>query len=104
MSEKLTVRLATRCELLEKRVVIIRSLLKTLRTIPPTETILLDALDSPIRDYEDAVVEVSGMKEEVDYIVSRDLQDFKQSRVPALTAADYLAGTGIDPVARSGTG
>ena len=75
-----------------KSATIIRSLLKTLRTIPATEAILIDALDSPIRDYEDAVVEVSAMKEQVDFIISRDLRDFSRSRVPTLTAADYLAG------------
>ena len=78
--------------LLRKRSGIIRSLLKTLSTIPATETILLDALDSPISDYEDAVVEVSAIKERIDLIVSRDLRDFKQSRISVLTAADYLAG------------
>ncbi len=78
--------------LLQKRSAIIRSLLKTLSTIPVTETILLDALDSPITDYEDAVVEVSALKEQIDFIVSRDLQDFERSRIPALTAADYLVG------------
>ncbi len=83
-------------KLLEKRSVVIRSLLKTLRTIPVTEAILLDALDSPIGDYEDAVVEVSALKEGIACIVSRVLQDFKRSRVPALTAADYIAGTGVD--------
>ena len=82
--------------LVKKRPVVIRSLLKTLRTIPATETILLDALDSPIGDYEDAVVEVSALKEGIDYIVSRDFQDFRRSRVPALTAADYLAGIGLE--------
>ena len=78
--------------LLRKRSGIIRSLLKTLSTIPATETILLDALDSPISDYEDAVVEVSAIKERIDLIVSRDLRDFEQSRISVLTAADYLVG------------
>ena len=78
--------------LLRKRSGIIRALLKTLSTIPATETILSDALDSPISDYEDAVVEVSAIKERIDLIVSRDLRDFKQSRISVLTAADYLAG------------
>ena len=81
--------------LLQKRSGIIRSLLKTLSTIPVTETILLDALDSPIDDYEDAVVEVSALKEKIDLIVSRDLRDFVHSRIPVLTAADYLAGIGL---------
>ena len=83
-------------KLLEKRSVIVRSLLKTLRTIPVTETLLLGALDSPIDDYEDAVVEVSALREGIDYIVSRDLRDFKRSRVPSLTASDYIAGIGIE--------
>ena len=75
--------------LLKIRPVITRSLLKTLSTIPVTESILLDALDSPIPD---AVVEASAVKEQIDFIISRDLRDFEQSRIPVLTAADYLAG------------
>lgn len=78
--------------LLQKRSSIIRSLLKTLSTISVTETILIDALDSPIDDYEDAVVEVFAIKEQIDLIISRDLRDFAHARIPVLTAADYLAG------------
>ena len=75
-----------------KQSTIIRSLLRTLQAIPTTATILTAALDSPIGDYEDAVVEVSGLQAEVDLIITRDLGDYSQSRVPVLTAADYLAG------------
>lgn len=74
-----------------KRGLIIRSLLKTLSTIFATGTILLDALDSTVDDYEYAVMEVSVMKTNIDYIIFRDLQDFKRSRVPSLTAPEYIA-------------
>jgi predicted nucleic acid-binding protein len=77
-----------------KRSSIIRRLLDTLQTIPATGQILRDALDSPIQDYEDAVIEVSALTNGIEFIVTRDLRDFSNSRVPVLTAREYLALSG----------
>ena len=75
----------------DRRPAIIRRLLHALQTIPVTASILGDALDSPIHDYEDAVVEVSALAEGVELIVTRDLRDFASARIPAVTAREYLA-------------
>lgn len=74
-----------------KRTPIIRRLLDTLQTIPATAEILRDALDSPVGDYEDAVVEVSALANEIEFIVTRDLRDFSTSRVAIVTPREYLA-------------
>ncbi|UCH97408.1 MAG: PIN domain-containing protein [Candidatus Aminicenantes bacterium] len=66
------------------------SLLDIFTTIPVTEKILRDSLDSPINDFEDAVVEVSSMKKKVEYIITRDMSDFNSSRVKALTPSQFL--------------
>ena len=70
---------------------VIVGLLNTFTIIPTTETILRDALNSPIGDYEDAVIEVSALKEEVDCIVTRNLSDFKSGRADSYTAAEVLS-------------
>lgn len=66
------------------------SLLNIFTTIPVTEKILRDSLDSPVNDFENAVVEVSSMKKKVDYIITRDMSDFASSRVKALTPSQFL--------------
>lgn len=68
----------------------ITALLDIFKVIPIDEFILRDALISPISDYEDAVIEVSSMKHNVDYIISRNISDFKLSRIPAYTPEQFL--------------
>src|SRR5574344_680039 len=63
----------------------ITALLDIFNIIPIDETILRDSLISPISDYEDAVIEVSSMKTNIDYIISRNISDFKSSRIPTYT-------------------
>ena len=54
------------------------------------ESILRDSLISPISDYEDAVIEVSSMKNNLDYIITRNISDFKLSRIPSLTPEQFF--------------
>ena len=70
---------------------IISRILDVFSTIPITEAILRDALHSRIRDYEDAVVESSCLRNEIELIVSRNLRDFRQSRVKAVSPKEYVA-------------
>jgi predicted nucleic acid-binding protein len=60
-----------------------------LTVIPATQIILKQALLSPISDYEDAVIEVSAIQSKIDFIISRNLHDFKKSRIPTLTPEQY---------------
>ena len=59
--------------------------------IPITETILRKAFNSKISDFEDAVIEVSSFENEIDYIVTRNLNDFKKSSVKSLSPTEFLA-------------
>lgn len=68
----------------------ISALLDIFNIIPIDETILRDSLISPISDYEDAVIEVSSMKTNIDYIISRNISDFKSSRIPTYTPEQFL--------------
>jgi predicted nucleic acid-binding protein len=54
------------------------------------ENVLRSAILSPVRDYEDAVVEISAKRYGLDYIVSRNIADFKNARIPALLPEDFL--------------
>jgi hypothetical protein len=68
----------------------ITALLDIFHVIPIDESILRDSLISPIADYEDAVIEVSSMKTNIDYIISRNISDFKSSRIPTYTPEQFF--------------
>lgn len=69
---------------------IISSLLDIFHVIPIDETILKNSLLSPITDYEDAVIEVSAVAFDIDYILSRNISDFKQSHIPTYTPEQFF--------------
>lgn len=58
--------------------------------IPVTEDILRKALNSQINNYEDAIIEISSLKNEVNCIITRNLSDFKNSNIKALSASEFL--------------
>ena len=69
---------------------VLTEILNIFFTIPVNDMILRESLNSPISDFEDAVIEVSSMKAKIDYIITRDMGDFKTSRVNALTPTEFL--------------
>ena len=52
---------------------------------------LLKATDMNFSDYEDAVQAVCAMRIKADYIVTRNVKDYKNSKVPAVTPAELFA-------------
>jgi predicted nucleic acid-binding protein len=52
--------------------------------------LLEKALASEIDDFEDAVIEVSSSKEKAEYILTRNIRDFKKSIVNAITPEELL--------------
>ena len=68
----------------------INSILDVFHVIPITEKILRIAIKSEITDYEDAVIESSGLEKEIDFIITRDKNDFKKSKIPSLTPKQFL--------------
>ena len=69
---------------------VLTSVLNIFTIMPLHDAILRDSLNSPIGDFEDAVIEVSSMAEKVDCIITRNMSDFKASRVKALTPTEFL--------------
>ena len=51
----------------------------------------LFAAHSGIADFEDAVVAEAARSAKLDYIVTRNVPDYKNSEVPAISPHDYLA-------------
>ena len=50
----------------------------------------IDALASPVSDYEDAVVERVSVKADMDYIITRNVKDYQQGMVKAISPDDFI--------------
>jgi len=70
---------------------VLNEILDMFKIIPITETILRKALNSNINDFEDAVIEISSQENEIDYIVTRNLDDFKKSNIKSVSPSEFLA-------------
>ena len=73
-----------------KRNKIIAKLLDYLIVLTANEKVLRNALDSQIEDYEDAVIDELSYRETIDFLVTRDLKDFKKSRSKIYTASEAV--------------
>lgn len=50
----------------------------------------MEALASPINDYEDAVVEKVASSKKMDYIVTRNIKDYKEGTVKVILPDDFI--------------
>jgi len=66
-------------------------IMKRFKVIEINEIILNKSLYSDIDDYEDAVIEVSASENNVDYIITRNIKDFRKSIIKAITPEELLA-------------
>lgn len=68
----------------------IRGFIGLFKVVPIDEAVCLSALDSSEPDFEDGIVRVIAESEKVDFILTRDFDAYRDSRVKALTAKRYL--------------
>ena len=61
------------------------------KIIEINENLLGKALSSEIDDFEDAVIEVSSIEKNAEYIVTRNIKDFKKSVINAITPEELIA-------------
>jgi len=64
--------------------------MKRFTVIEINEELLNKALNSKIDDFEDVVIEVSAIDRNADYIITRNIQDFKKSIIPAKTPEELV--------------
>jgi predicted nucleic acid-binding protein len=67
------------------------SLLPHVRTVSADSPLVMQALAWGMTDFEDALQAAAARANGAAFIISRNVKDFKQSHVPALTPSDYLA-------------
>lgn len=75
----------------QKASVFIKKVLNMFLVLPSTGEILKSALNSKINDYEDAVIEVTGLKNDIDFIITRNINDFHDSRIVSLSPEEFLS-------------
>lgn len=74
-----------------KSVEVVDTLMQSLTVVNVGMRECLFAAHSPIVDYEDAVVAEAAKSAGLEYIVTRNLDDYAQGEVPAISPHDYLA-------------
>jgi hypothetical protein len=69
----------------------LRRLLSLFSIAPVNRIVIEEALQSAIRDFEDAVVEQAGRLAGADMIVTRNIRDFHRSSIKTLAPDELLA-------------
>ncbi|GBD86149.1 tRNA(fMet)-specific endonuclease VapC [bacterium BMS3Abin03] len=65
---------------------------KLLVKILPMDDKIIDlSLNSDFKDFEDAIQYYTAIENKLEIIITRSLKDFKLSKIPVMTASDYLA-------------
>lgn len=73
----------------------VRGLLSNFRQLSRVATVnertIDDSLTSQFKDFEDALQYYTALKAKVDAIITRNGKDFTKSKLPVMTAGEYLA-------------
>lgn len=69
---------------------IIARLKSFVTTLDVTDSVIEQALASPIKDFEDAVQYYTALKVGAENIITRNIKDFKKSTLPVYTPEEYL--------------
>jgi predicted nucleic acid-binding protein len=75
----------------EEAKLILRKLKLLVKVISLDDKIIgLSLNDSDFKDYEDALQYYSALENEANMIITRNLKDFQKSKIPVLTAEQFL--------------
>lgn len=69
---------------------ILRKFKILVEVLPMDDKIIDLALESDFKDFEDAIQYHTAIENDIDIIITRNLKDFKTSRIPILTAKNYI--------------
>lgn len=68
----------------------IKDMMRVIDVASVDKQVILDALVSEISDFEDAIQESSARQQQIDVIVTRNTNDFKQSQMPIYDPETFL--------------
>jgi predicted nucleic acid-binding protein len=69
---------------------VLRKFKLLVKVLPIDDKIIDLSLNSDFKDFEDAIQYFSAIENKQEIIITRNLKDFKLSRLPVMTADDYL--------------
>ena len=73
---------------------VLRQFKVLVEVVPIDDKVIELALDSEFKDFEDAIQYYSAIENGVKIIITRNQKDFKHSKIPVLTAKEYLGMKG----------
>ena len=74
----------------KKSILNLRKIRKMLSILTLDEEIIDEALYSDAPDFEDSIQYIVSEKNEIDFIITRNKDDYKGSKLPTLTATEFL--------------
>ncbi len=67
---------------------------KVLVNVLPLDDKIIDlALNSDFKDFEDAIQYFTAIENDQDIIITRNQPDFKESKIPVMTAGEFIKST-----------
>ncbi|MCD6294982.1 MAG: PIN domain-containing protein [Deltaproteobacteria bacterium] len=75
----------------EEAIKSINSLMALLEVASVNRLVIENALKAKFTDFEDSVLHESARHAGVEYIVTRNIKDFKKSKIPAFTPTEFLS-------------
>ncbi len=75
----------------KKAIVCINSIIALFEIASVDRLVIENALQSKFTDFEDSVLHESARHAGVEYIITRDIKDFKNTKIPAFTPTEFLS-------------
>jgi predicted nucleic acid-binding protein len=79
----------------EKSLNVISDLLKLVSLVDTKASDIYNALAFNMSDFEEAIIAATALRETAEYIITRNIKDFTQAPIPAVTPSDFLRRMGI---------
>lgn len=71
-------------------IAIIKNIIQYFEIISVDKEIIIRAIESSMKDFEDAIQSFAALSENIDYIVTRNIKDFENSKVLAISPQEFL--------------
>ena len=78
------------CKNAEQAIGFIIDMLKVVTAVDTKAADIQEAIRLNFSDFEDAVVAATAVRENVDYLITRNASDYKKSAITAISPADFL--------------
>lgn len=75
----------------EKAKIFLKTILQYFSVIPVNHNNIIQALESGFSDFEDAVQHFCALTNQCDYIVTRNINDYKKSEITVLEPKEFIA-------------